>query len=71
MNQRAYPEIGWRITISQGSGAASTGAMAQKPGAGAEPSVLRRRMDDELVVGPLRRGEGVLGEAHAHLREDG
>ena len=74
MNQRAYPEIGWRITISQGSGAdESRGGQLctvdacqpprAKPGPKAEASVLRRRMDDELVVGPLRRGESVLSEA--------
>ena len=31
--------------------------------ANAEPLAIRGRIDDEFVVGPLRRGEGVLGEA--------
>jgi hypothetical protein len=32
--------------------------------ANAEPLAVRGRIDDEFVVGPLRRSEGVLSEAH-------
>jgi hypothetical protein len=51
MRLRAYPEIGRRITISQGRGV--NGA-----------SNVRGGVHDKLVVGSLRWSEGMLGEAY-------
>src|SRR5690348_12996408 len=70
MRRGAYPEIGRRITISQGSGRLF-GEAGVRPGTRKNGSILastlRRRVDDELVVGPLGRSECVLDEAHDPL----
>ncbi len=46
----AYPELGRRIKLSQGSGLEGV-------------LIVRGREHDEFVIGALRRGERVLGEA--------
>jgi hypothetical protein len=72
MDRGAYPEIGQRITISQGTertrrarglGATDTNECLGRRIAGS-PSTIRRRVDDKFVVRPLRRGECVLDETH-------
>src|ERR1700722_9669661 len=72
MRLPAYPEIGQRITISQGTertrrarrlGATDTNECLGRRIAGS-PSTIRRRVDDKFVVRPLRRGECVLDETH-------
>ena len=71
MRLPAYPEIGRRITISQGTERARRAdfARVEQPnargnGIAGSPSTIRGRVDDEFVVRPLRRGECVLGEAY-------
>src|SRR5271168_5189102 len=55
----AYPAVGRRIKLSQGSG-----TVRAVPTSSIWSSLtVRGREHDKFVVGPLRRGESVLGEA--------
>src|SRR5277367_1617430 len=55
----AYPEVGRRIKLSQGSG-----TVRVDPTSSIWWSLtVRGRKHDEFVIGPLRRGESVLSEA--------
>src|SRR5271163_1416058 len=55
----AYPEVGRRIKLSQGSG-----TVRVVPTSSIWWSLtVRGRKHDEFVIGPLRRGESVLSEA--------
>jgi len=85
MDRSAYPEIGQRITISQGTEPAPSplrereatrtrdfwiatsafGLLAMTSASCTRAALARsRRVDDKLVVGPLRWGERVLDETH-------
>ena len=70
MRLRAYPEIGQRITISQGKGSGpSSRDWTRWPCECRFALTIRGRMDDKFVVRPLRGSECVLNEAHGAVVE--